>query len=183
MPFIILDRDGVINFDSDYYIKNPDEFLPIPGSLEAIAKLNHAGFTVFVATNQSGVARGFYDLPMLGRIHDKLHAELAKVGGHVDEIFFCEHHPDEKCGCRKPEPGMFYAIQKKYGVHFPDVFFIGDSFTDMLVAEVVGCKPILVLTSKGKKTLENNPQLSVVPQYANLAEAVDAILSASSALS
>ncbi|MDR3479060.1 MAG: D-glycero-beta-D-manno-heptose 1,7-bisphosphate 7-phosphatase [Gammaproteobacteria bacterium] len=177
MPFIILDRDGVINFDSDFYIKTPEEFLPIPGSLEAIAKLNRAGYHVLVATNQSGIARGYYDLPMLHRIHDKLRAELKKVGGVVEEIFFCPHHPDEKCACRKPQPGMFYDIQKKYGIHFADVFFIGDSLTDMHVAEVVGCKPILVLTSKGEKTLKNNPELSVIPQYANLAEAVDAILS------
>ena len=176
MPFIILDRDGVINFDSDSYIKSPEELLFIPGSLEAIVRLNRADYRVLVATNQSGVARGYYDLEMLSRIHDKLHRELEKMGGKIEEIFYCPHHPDEKCLCRKPQPGMFHAIQKKYGIQFEDVFFIGDSLTDMHVAQTVGCKPILVLTSKGENTLVNNPEVKVIPRFNDLAAAVDNIL-------
>lgn len=176
MPFIILDRDGVINYDSDYYIKSPEEFLFIPGSLEAIAQLNRAGYRVLVATNQSGVARGYYDLAMLSRIHDKLNQALAEVGGVIEEIYYCPHHPDEKCHCRKPEPGMLLAMQKKYGFDFHDVTFIGDSLTDVHVAERVGCHPMIVLTSKGRKTLENNPELAKYPQFENLAAAVQSIL-------
>ena len=129
--FIILDRDGVINYDSDAYIKKPEELKFIPGSLAAITELNRAGYTVVVATNQSGVARGYYDLAMLGRIHAKINQELANLGGHIDEIFFCPHHPDEHCDCRKPKLGMFYQIQKKFNITFADTYFIGDSVVDM----------------------------------------------------
>src|SRR5579862_2669163 len=111
MPYIILDRDGVINYDSEAYIKSPEEWLPIPGSLEAIATLNRHGFRVLIATNQSGVSRGYYDLAMLDRIHEKLVAQLAAVGGCIEEIFFCPHHPDDHCVCRKPKPGMIYQIK------------------------------------------------------------------------
>ncbi len=174
---IILDRDGVINYDSDHYIKTPDEWHAIPGSLLAIAKLNRAGYHVVVATNQSGVARGFYDIPMLHRIHEKLTSELASVGGVIDDIFFCPHHPDEHCGCRKPALGMFHQIQKKYKMDLSDVYFIGDSYSDMQVAERLPCKPMLVLTSKGEKTLKNNPEFLAIPHFMNLATAVDYILS------
>lgn len=174
--FIILDRDGVINYDSEHYIKSPDEWHAIPGSLDAIADLNRAGFRVLVATNQSGVARGYYDLEMLDRIHEKLLNELREVGGHIDEIFFCPHHPDENCGCRKPKIGLFQQIQKKYAVNFADTFYIGDSYTDIQVALATGCKPILVLTSKGQQTLENHPEFTSLPHFANLAEAVKYIL-------
>ncbi len=174
--YIILDRDGVINYDSDEYIKSPDEWDAIPGSLEAIAQLNRAGYHVFVVTNQSGVARGLYDLETLDQIHEKLTRELAEVGGYIEDIFFCPHHPAENCDCRKPKPGMFHQIQKKYPVNFADTFYIGDSLVDMQVAQTVGCIPILVLTGNGKKTLENNPDLHV-KFFANLAEAVFFILS------
>ncbi len=174
---IILDRDGVINYDSDHYIKTPDEWHAIPRSLDAIARLNRAGYQVVVATNQSGVARGFYDIPMLHRIHEKLTSELAIAGGVIDEIFFCPHHPDEKCGCRKPALGMFHQIQHKYGVDLSEVYFIGDSYSDMQVAEKLPCKPILVLTSKGEKTLQNNPEFLAIPHFIDLAAAVDYILS------
>jgi len=143
--FIILDRDGVINYDSDHYIKSPEEWHAIPGSLEAIADLNRAGYHVVVATNQSGIARGHYDLETLDRIHEKLMRELASVGGYIDEIFFCPHHPNDHCECRKPKLGLFLQIQKKYTVHFAETYFIGDSYTDMQVAEATGCKPILYL--------------------------------------
>lgn len=175
---IILDRDGVINYDSVHYIKTPEEWLPIPGSLPAIAELNRAGYQVVVATNQSGVARGYYDLEMLTRIHDKLKKELTAVGGIIDEIFFCPHHPDENCGCRKPQLGMFYQIQKKYPtVNLQNTFFIGDSLVDMQAALALPCKPILVLTSKGQQTLDNHPEFFSIPHFANLAKAVQYILS------
>lgn len=173
MPFIILDRDGVINFDSLEYIKSPAEWHPIPGSLEAISRLNKAGYRVIIATNQSGLARGYYTEEVLNNIHKKLHAALAQVGGKVDEIFYCPHHPDDNCDCRKPKPGLLQQIQKKYDLNLADTFFIGDSVGDIRAALEVGCQPVLVLTGNGKKTLETYPD---VLHFADLAEAVDKIL-------
>lgn len=177
MPYIILDRDGVINHESNEYIKSPDEWHPIPGSLEAIARLNGAGYRVFVATNQSGVARGFYDLEILSSIHEKCFELLRQMGGHIEEIFFCPHHPDELCFCRKPKPGLFFQIQKKYAIPLADTYYIGDSITDIEVARVVGCKPILVLTGNGKSTLDLHPELLATPHFNNLSDAVNFILS------
>jgi D-glycero-D-manno-heptose 1,7-bisphosphate phosphatase len=174
---IILDRDGVINYDSDDYIKSPDEWAAIPGSLEAIAQLNRAGFYVLIVTNQSGIARGYYDLETLDHIHEKLTNELAAVGGHIEEIYFCPHHPSDHCQCRKPAPGMLHKIRDQYETDFKDVFFVGDSITDVQVALNVGCKPILVLTGKGERTIAKNPELSNhVPTFADLAAAVHFIL-------
>ncbi len=175
-PLIILDRDGVINYDSDYYIKSPSEWLPIPGSLIAIAQLNRAGYRVVVATNQSGVARGLYDLETLSHIHEKMMYELAAVGGYIEEIFFCPHHPDENCDCRKPKLGMFKQIQKKYKTDLSNTFFIGDTFTDVQAAMAVPCKPILVLSGKGRQALAAHPELASVPYFENLAEAVTYVL-------
>jgi D-glycero-D-manno-heptose 1,7-bisphosphate phosphatase len=175
MKFIILDRDGVINADSDDYIKSPEEWHPIPGSLEAIATLNQAGFRVLVATNQSGIGRGFYNETMLNRIHEKFMQALKTVGGHVDEIFFCPHHPEEGCVCRKPKPGLFDQIQKKYKLDLSHVYFVGDSITDIQAAEAAGCQSLLVLTGKGQQTLEKNPELAV-PYFLNLAQAVSFII-------
>ncbi len=175
-PLIILDRDGVINYDSDYYIKSPDEWLPIPGSLTAIAQLNRAGFRVVIATNQSGVARGLYDLEMLSQIHEKLIRELTSVGGYIEEIFFCPHHPAENCECRKPKLGMFKQIQAKYKVDLRDTFFIGDTFTDMQAAKEIPCKPILILSEKGQQALAMHPELASIPHFPDLAEAVHYVL-------
>lgn len=180
MPFIFLDRDGVINYDSLEYIKSPDEWEAIPGSLEAIAQLNRAGYRVLIVTNQSGVARGHYNIEMLDSIHEKMQQELAAVGGHVEEIFFCPHHPNDHCNCRKPKPGMLHKIRDKYDVNLKDVFFIGDSFTDMQVAAEAGCKPILVLTGNGQRTLEQHPELSHIDTFADLTAAVNYILNLSS---
>lgn len=176
MPLIILDRDGVINYDSDEYIKSPDEWHAIPGSLEAIAQLNRAGYQVVIVTNQSGVARGFYDLETLDKIHEKMQEELAAVGGYVEEIFFCPHHPDEHCNCRKPKPGLLYKIREKYGIDLSESYFIGDTLTDMQVAVEVNCKPILLMTGKGKKTLEKSPELASLKCFDDLASAVHFIL-------
>lgn len=174
--FIILDRDGVINYDSFAYIKSPDELLFIPGSLEAIAILNRAGFHVVIATNQSGIGRGLFDRDMLERIHDKLITSLEKVGGKIDGIFFCPHHPDDQCECRKPKLGLFHQIQQKYHVDFSKTYFIGDSKGDMEAALSLPCKPILVLTSNGEKTLNERPEYKKIPHFANLEEAVQFIL-------
>ncbi len=180
MSFIILDRDGVINYDSDEYIKSPDEWTAIPGSLEAIAQLNRAGYHVLVATNQSGIARGYYDLATLDQIHEKFQQELAEVGGVVDEIFFCPHHPDEKCICRKPQPGLFFKIEEKYPINLSETYFVGDNVSDVQVANRVGCKPLLVMTGKGQQMFEKHPELNAVPAFKDLMEAVKYILSQSS---
>jgi D-glycero-D-manno-heptose 1,7-bisphosphate phosphatase len=176
MPFVILDRDGVINHESADYIKSPDEWVAIPKSLEAIAQLNRAGFHVIVVTNQSGVARGYYDLATLDRIHEKLTQELAAVGGYIDEIFFCPHLPDAGCECRKPEPGLFHKIEEKYPINLSETFFIGDSWSDVQVAQTIGCLPLLVMTGNGKKTLQDHPEFASIPHFTNLAEAVEYIL-------
>jgi len=179
MKFIILDRDGVINFESELYIKSPAEWIPIPGSLEAMAALNRAGYHILIATNQAGVGRGYYDLEMLDQIHEKLVFELATVGGYVEEIFFCPHHPDDHCGCRKPQIGLFHAIQNKYPIDFNETYFIGDSLTDLQVAQRIGCKPLLVLTGNGEKTLQhiqNHTELSCIPYFVDLATAVKHII-------
>lgn len=176
MKYIILDRDGVINYDSTEYIKSPDEWHAIPGSLEAIAALNRAGYHILVATNQSGIARGYYDLETLSLIHEKLSRELAAVGGYIDEIFFCPHHPDEKCSCRKPQPGMLYQIRDRYGVDLSQTYYIGDSAVDIEVCLTAGCKPILVLTGNGQKTLEKYINSHHIPAFDSLAHAVQFIL-------
>jgi D-glycero-D-manno-heptose 1,7-bisphosphate phosphatase len=177
MSFIILDRDGVINYETEEYIKTPEEWLAIPGSLDAIAQLNRHGYRVLVATNQSGIARGYYDLHMLDMIHEKMMHELAAVGGYIDEIFFCPHHPDEKCLCRKPKPGMLYQIEEKYPIDLTQTYFIGDSFRDIQAAQTVGCIPILVQTGKGKQALENYPELLNVLTFTDLAQAVEYVIS------
>lgn len=173
MPFIILDRDGVINHDSDEYIKSPQEWHPIAGSLEAIAQLNHAGYHVIVVTNQSGIARGLYDLETLHNIHQKLTKELARAGGKITEIYFCPHHPHDECLCRKPKPGLFKLIEKKYHLNLIDTYFVGDSVSDIKAAEAAGCKPLLVLTGNGKKTLSQYPNINY---FEDLAALVDFIL-------
>lgn len=175
---IILDRDGIINHDSYEYIKSPDEWHAISGSLEAIAALNRAGFYVMIATNQSGVARGYYTVETLDLIHEKMQAELASVGGHIEEIFFCPHLPTDNCTCRKPKPGLLLQIQKKYAVDLSTVFFIGDKLTDVQAARSAGCKPLLVLSPLEKAGTETNPALSDVPRFQTLSDAVDYVIHA-----
>lgn len=177
MSFIILDRDGVINYDSDAYIKSPDEWRPIPGSLNAIAQLNRSGFRVLVATNQSGVARGYYNLDTLSDIHEKLIRELAAVGGYVEEIFYCPHHPDENCLCRKPNIGLLQQIQAKYPVVWQETYFIGDSKSDIQAAQAMNCLPILVHTGNGETMLQRHPELTSIPNFPDLARAVEYVLS------
>jgi len=152
MKLIILDRDGVINFDSDQFIKSPEEWKPIPGSLEAIARLNQAGYRVAVATNQSGIGRGLFDMPTLNAIHDKMHKQLAQVGGRVDAIFFCPHTNESNCECRKPKSGMIEEVALRFGVSLKGVPAVGDSLRDLEAAGRLGAQPYLVLTGKGTKT-------------------------------
>ena len=171
MKLIVLDRDGVINEDSDAYIKSPEEWQPIPGSLEAIAALNRAGYQVVVATNQSGIARGLYDLDTLARIHEKMHQALAAVGGHIEAVFFCPHGPDDDCDCRKPRPGLFHDIAGRLRISLEGVPAIGDSLRDLQAAEAVGALPILVRTGKGRKT-EAELGDAGIPVFDDLAAAV-----------
>ena len=176
MKLVILDRDGVINHDSAAYIKSPEEWKPIPGSLEAIALLNQAGYRVLVATNQSGVGRGLFDMATLNAIHDKMHRALGLVGGRVDGIFYCPHAQDAGCDCRKPKPGLLEEISRRFGVSLEGVPFIGDSLRDLQAATAVGAQPVLVLTGKGKKTRKDGdlPEGTVV--HDDLAAAVHSLL-------
>mgnify|MGYP002630545329 FL=1 len=176
MKLVILDRDGVINQDSASYIKSPDEWKPIPGSLEAIALLNQAGYRVLVATNQSGIGRGLFEMTTLNEIHNKMHRALGLVGGRVDGIFYCPHTQDAGCSCRKPKPGLLEEIARRFGVSLEGVPFIGDSLRDLQAAAAVGAQSILVLTGKGKKTRKDGgmPENTVV--YDDLAAAVHNLL-------
>ena len=152
MKLIVLDRDGVINLDSDHFIKNPDEWKPIPGSLEAIAELNQAGFRIALATTQSGVGRGLFDMATLNAIHDKMHRALAQNGARIDALFYCPHAAEANCDCRKPKPGMLLEIARRFGTNLARVPSIGDSLRDLQAGEHLGIQPMLVLTGKGKET-------------------------------
>ncbi len=154
LKLIILDRDGVINHDSDAFIKSPAEWIAIDGALSAIARLNQAGYKVVVATNQSGVGRGFFTMQTLNAIHQKMHLAAQAVGAEIDAVFFCPHMADENCDCRKPKPGMLQAIGKRFNVRLKDVPVVGDSLRDLQAGYVVGCAPYLVLTGKGTDTRE-----------------------------
>jgi D-glycero-D-manno-heptose 1,7-bisphosphate phosphatase len=153
LKLLILDRDGVINYDSDAYIKSVQEWIPLPGSIEAIAQLSKAGWTVAVATNQSGLARGFYDIATLDAMHQRLRALVAEQGGELGLVVFCPHGPDEGCACRKPKPGMLRSIAAHYAVDLPGLWFVGDSLGDLEAARAVDCQPVLVKTGKGLQTL------------------------------
>lgn len=154
MKLVILDRDGVINFDSDRFIKSPDEWRPIPGSLEAIALLNQNGYRVTVATNQSGIGRGLLDMAAFNAINDRMTRHLAQVGGRLDAIFYCPHAADAQCACRKPAPGMLREIGRRFNSDLKGVPAVGDALRDLQAAYAVGATPILVMTGKGKLTLK-----------------------------
>lgn len=176
MKLIILDRDGVINVDSALYIKSPAEWKPIEGSLEAIARLNQAGYRVVVATNQSGIGRGLFDMDTLNAMHEKMHKSLAAVGGKIDAIFYCPHTADDQCACRKPKPGMFTRIAQVYNQDLKGVPAVGDSLRDLQAASAVGCATMLVRTGKGEKTESEGNLPAGTTVYADLAGAVDALL-------
>ena len=176
MKLVILDRDGVINYDSDRYIKSPEEWKAIPGSVEAISHLNQAGYRVVVATNQSGVARGLFDMATLNAIHQKMMDTLAQQGAMLDAIFFCPHANEARCNCRKPATGMFEEIQQRYNIPLSHVPAIGDSLRDLTAAAQAGAQPMLVLTGKGQKTREAGHLPEGTRVFADLAEAVRSII-------
>lgn len=169
---IILDRDGVINHDSTGYIKTPNEWIPIAGSLEAIAALNRAGYKVIVITNQSGIGRGYYSEADLAEIHKKMCQALAAVGGKIAKIYYCPHAPELDCNCRKPKTGMFEQVAHDFKVDLKNVFYIGDKLQDFQAAEAAGCKFILVQTGYGKEALTKIPKNKKVIVAADLAAAV-----------
>jgi D-glycero-D-manno-heptose 1,7-bisphosphate phosphatase len=176
MKLVILDRDGVINEDSDDYIKSPEEWAPIPGSLEAIARLHRAGYRILVATNQSGVARGLFTLDTLAQIHGKMLAAARDRGGEIEAIFFCPHGPDDGCRCRKPAPGLLEEIADRLKTDLNGVYAVGDSERDLVAARAVGARPVLVRTGKGLRTLRKSKGLAEVPVYADLAAFTEALL-------
>jgi D-glycero-D-manno-heptose 1,7-bisphosphate phosphatase len=176
--YVLLDRDGVINQDSDDYIKSPEEWIPIEGSLEAIALLNKHGFKVAVVSNQSGIARGYYSLETLNAMHDKMQRLLAEKGGQIEAIYFCPHAPNTGCNCRKPKTGLLQLFSQEKLVSLQDIFFIGDSLSDIKAAQAVSAKPLLVKTGKGLKTISENPTLNI-PIFENLYDATKFILQTS----
>ncbi len=155
MKLVILDRDGVINKDSVNFIKNTKEWVALPGSLEAIALLNQSGFRVAIATNQSGIARGLFDMATLNAINDKMYRALAQMGGRIDALFYCPHSAEDNCTCRKPKTGMIEDISRRFSVDLTEVYGVGDSLRDLIAFANAGCKPILVRSGKGEETLAN----------------------------
>ncbi|MDX1507682.1 MAG: D-glycero-beta-D-manno-heptose 1,7-bisphosphate 7-phosphatase [Woeseiaceae bacterium] len=177
---IILDRDGVINHDADDFIKTPDEWRPIPGSIDAIARLSQAGYTITVASNQSGIGRGLFDLDALEMMHAKLRFLVEERGGRVDLVVVCPHHPDDGCDCRKPKPGLFLQIRDHFGTSLDGVVAIGDNLRDLQAARAAGATPVLVRTGKGLRTeAQLDGALADVAVYDSLADAVDALLAKS----
>lgn len=173
---IILDRDGVINFESGDYIKTPDEWEPIPGSLDAITRLTQAGHQVVIMTNQSGVGRGLYSEEMLSQIHAKLFQALAALGGCIEKVYYCPHHPDDVCDCRKPKPGMLKQIQQDFNVDLKHCLLIGDSWRDMQAAQTMQCPCWLVKTGNGQDLIDGGIIPDGFPVYDSLSAAVDNIL-------
>jgi len=180
IKLIILDRDGTINEDRDDFVKSPDEWVPIPGALEAISRLNHAGWHVVVASNQSGLGRGLFDMGTLNAMHVKMNQALARHGGRVDAVFFCPHTPEENCSCRKPLPGLMELIGERYGVALGGVPMVGDSLRDLLAGQAAGCPTHLVRTGKSAaldaaqlaRMLERAPATQVHADLAGFADHV-----------
>lgn len=176
---IILDRDGVINEDSDEFIKSVDECQLIEGSADAIARLSDAGYVVVVATNQSGIARGLFDEFDLAQIHQHITTEVEEAGGHIEAFVYCPHGPDDNCDCRKPRPGLLEKIALELGLPLSGCPLVGDSLRDLQAAHSAGCEPVLVLSGKGEKTLAAGlpAELESIRIYKNLSAFVDAQLS------
>jgi len=180
MKLIILDRDGTINEDRDDYVKSADEWVPIPGALEAIARLNHAGWHTVIATNQSGLGRGLFDMATLNAMHSKMNALLQKHGGRIDAVFFCPHAPEDGCTCRKPLPGLYEQIGERYGANMAQVLVVGDSLRDLQAGMAAGCQTHFVRTGKGGKLgdehlpylLQQAPGTQVHADLAAFAEAL-----------
>lgn len=176
MKLVILDRDGVINHDSDAYVKSPEEWVPIPGSLEAISRLYREGYRLIVASNQSGVARGLFDMDTLVKIQLRMVEAVRAKGGELEAVFFCPHGPDDGCRCRKPLPGLFEEIADRLGTNLTGVYAVGDTERDIVAARAVQARPVLVKTGKGRKTLARSKELKGVPVYDDLAGFADALL-------
>lgn len=176
MKLVILDRDGVINEDSDNYIKSPEEWNPIPGSPEAIAKLYRSGFTVAVATNQSGIGRGYFDISVLNAMHEKMHKIVNLAGGHIAGVFFCPHTPSDNCSCRKPRAGLLHQISDRFAINLEKVPFIGDTISDLECAQSVAATPVLVRTGKGKITESKLEADHTIAVFDNLSTAVDYLI-------
>lgn len=181
--WLILDRDGVINYDSDQFIKSPEEWRPLPGSLKAIANLNKAGYRIVVISNQSGLARGLFSVETLDAIHEKFHTLLAKENGKVEKIYYCPHGPDDNCTCRKPLSGLFTQFAQDYKLSLTNVYAVGDSIRDLQAASEAGANSILVRTGKGQKSeltlqaLEKDNLLRTTPIHNDLASFVNTLLS------
>ena len=173
MRLLILDRDGVINEESESFIKSPEEWIPIPGSLEAIARASRAGCRVIVASNQSGIGRGLYSMDALNQINQKMLREVAAVGGHIEAVFFCPHTPEDDCHCRKPRPGMFEEIGRRLRTSMEDVPVVADRLSDIRAALAVGAKPYLVLTGHGRETKKKAKDIYTGPAYADLSAVVE----------
>lgn len=173
MALVILDRDGVINHDAERHVRSPDEWTPIAGSLEAIARLNHAGFRVVVATNQSGLSRKYFDIETLARIHEKMQRMLSDFGGSIEAIFFCPHTPRDRCECRKPKPGMLIDIASSLRISLEGVAFIGDSTRDIEAGVAAGARSILVRTGNG---LETEQQVDDIEVFDDLAAAANQLI-------
>jgi D-glycero-D-manno-heptose 1,7-bisphosphate phosphatase len=185
MPLLLLDRDGVINHDSDDYIRSIEDWHPIEGSIDAIAALSKAGYRIAIATNQSGLGRGYFTLDALEEIHAQLCQLVEQQGGSIAGIFYCPHLPDAGCRCRKPATGLLETIESELGESVADAWFVGDSLKDLQAARAMNCRPALVLTGKGKKTRDQLQSPSVdltgsddVPVFTNLAAAAAHILAA-----
>ena len=166
---VILDRDGTINADRDDYVKSPEEWEPLPGAVEAIARLNHAGWHVVVATNQSGLGRGLFDMAALNAMHARMNRALAMAGGRIDAVFFCPHAADSDCDCRKPKPGMLLEISRRFNLPLDNVCMVGDALRDLEAAYAAGAKPVLVLTGKGRKTRDAGGLPLATETFADLA--------------
>ena len=176
MKLIVLDRDGVINQDLERPISTVNEWQPIEGSLEAIARLHQSGWIIAVATNQSGIGQGVLKLSMLHAIHRKMHDQVNMAGGKIDVVAFCPHTDSDDCGCRKPAPGMLYSISERLGAELSDVVYVGDSLRDMQAAMAAAAKPVMLLTGKGQKTLDTHKGLEHIPAFDSLAGYVDELL-------
>lgn len=180
MRLIILDRDGVINHDSEAYIKSPDEWEPIAGSIDAIARLSQAGYRIAVATNQAAIGRGLFDLDMLMRMHDKMHRLVNDAGGEIEAVAFCPHRPEDGCDCRKPKPGMLLDLARRFVVDLSGVPFVGDSLRDLQAARAAGATPVLVRSGNGARTLAMLDDFGDVAVHDDLASFANAVLASSS---
>ena len=181
MKLVVLDRDGVINLDRDDFVKNSLEWVPIARSLDAIANLTQDGWEVVVATNQSGLARGLFDMHALNAMHEKMHHLVWKAGGHIDAVFFCPHKPDAQCNCRKPKPGMLLDVADRYSVRPEHLWMVGDSLRDLQAVDAVGGTPLLVRTGKGEQTLAQGGLPAGTRVFADLFDATSWLIEHSAA--